>query len=418
MRKKKRILTIVSAVLVTTLFVVLPFVKAAATSTGAVDMLRLYNPNTGEHFYTADVVEKDTLISYGWKYEGIGWIAPTKSNTPVYRLYNPNAGDHHYTTDWSERYALKRLGWNDEGIGWYSDDDKSVPLYREFNPNVATGTHNYTTNQSEHNSLVSLGWVDEGIGWYGLKETPVPKIESQVIYNENDVKITAKEIVKNGNGWDVNFFIENNTNSNLSIYPYAYAINGLMARDGAYVMDCDVAAGKKANASLRIKESLLKQYGITEVRCVDLLMKVYDKDNYSKSFYTDQIELKTNLYNGGHDPLSGKKLFNDEGIRVVFLSRDGNAFNYAITNTTGKLVSFSFEDLSINDYTNSKTDYNLYSVEILNNCKIVATVNVSDEFLSDNDIKEIEKIEWNLKIRPYDDYFNDNKVGPIIHKVK
>ena len=133
-----------------------------------VDMYRLYNKNSGEHFYTSDIVEKNYLSSIGWNYEGVGWTAPEKSNTPVYRLYNPNAGDHHYTTDISERYFLISVGWNDEGIGWYSADSKKVPLYRQYNPNALTGTHNYTTSKSEHSRLVSLGWKDEGIGWYGI----------------------------------------------------------------------------------------------------------------------------------------------------------------------------------------------------------------------------------------------------------
>ena len=53
---------------------------------GSGDMYRIYNPNSGEHFYTSDKVEKDHLVSLGWKYEGIGWKAPTISNYPVYRL--------------------------------------------------------------------------------------------------------------------------------------------------------------------------------------------------------------------------------------------------------------------------------------------------------------------------------------------
>ena len=46
-------------------------------------MHRLYNPNSGEHFYTASVKERDGLVSAGWKYEGVGWTAPGLSSTPV-----------------------------------------------------------------------------------------------------------------------------------------------------------------------------------------------------------------------------------------------------------------------------------------------------------------------------------------------
>lgn len=133
-------------------------------------MYRLYNPNSGEHFYTARAAERDHLVSVGWKAEGVGWIAPSESTTPVYRVYNPNAGDHHYTTSAGERDYLISAGWKAEGIGWYSDDVQSVPIYRQYNPNAAAGAHNYTSNKAENDMLVNNGWKAEGIGWYGLRE--------------------------------------------------------------------------------------------------------------------------------------------------------------------------------------------------------------------------------------------------------
>lgn len=136
-------------------------------------MYRLYNPNSGEHFYTASVLERDATVAAGWNYEGVGWTAPVTSATPVYRLYSGT--DHHYCTGVGERDALIAAGWSYEGIGWYSDDAQGVPLYRQFNPNVDpnaprnnSGSHNYTTDFGEHKSLVSIGWRDEGVGWYGV----------------------------------------------------------------------------------------------------------------------------------------------------------------------------------------------------------------------------------------------------------
>ncbi len=135
----------------------------------SIEMFRLYNPNSGEHFYTASESERNHLISLGWNDEGTGWIAPETSNTPVYRLYNPYGGEHHYTMSVAERDMLIRAGWNDEGIGWYSDDAQAVPLYRQYNPNQPANNHNYTTSLSENNWLVSIGWRAEGIGWYGIE---------------------------------------------------------------------------------------------------------------------------------------------------------------------------------------------------------------------------------------------------------
>lgn len=141
--------------------------KADLDAATPVTMWRLYNPNSGEHFYTASDSERADVIDAGWNDEGVGWRAP-KGGNPVYRLYNKNGGEHHYTLSASERDSLVQAGWSYEGIGWYSDRDKSVPLYREYNPNQFACNHNYTPSKTEHDHLVSLGWHDEGIGWYGI----------------------------------------------------------------------------------------------------------------------------------------------------------------------------------------------------------------------------------------------------------
>ena len=131
-------------------------------------MHRLYNKWTGEHFYTSDDSEFETLVGVGWADEGVGWYAPTEGD-PVYRLYNSYApgGDHHYTMDAAERDHLIAVGWSYEGIGWYSDPFEQTPLYRQYNPYATTGTHNYTADAAENATLVDVGWHAEGIAWYG-----------------------------------------------------------------------------------------------------------------------------------------------------------------------------------------------------------------------------------------------------------
>lgn len=87
---KKSIAAFCSALVV----VVLGTLPAYA-EVGGVPMWRMYNPNSGEHFYTADTNERDSLCGNGWASEGIGWVAPTSGN-PIYRLYNnPRAGEQY-----------------------------------------------------------------------------------------------------------------------------------------------------------------------------------------------------------------------------------------------------------------------------------------------------------------------------------
>ena len=174
MKKKNLLPVIIATVLSCSLFAADLSVSHAADSTG-VAMYRLYNPNSGEHFYTSAVAEKDNLASLGWADEDAAWTAPTSSDTPVYRLYNQNSGEHHYTGSAGEKDYLLSLGWNDEGIGWYSDDDQGEPVYRLYNPNAtgqyAASAHHFTKDMNEKNILIAAGWNDEGIGWYGTDES-------------------------------------------------------------------------------------------------------------------------------------------------------------------------------------------------------------------------------------------------------
>lgn len=160
-----------------------------------IQMHRLYNPYSGEHFYTGSYEEFDYLWNLGWEDEGIGWVAPSYSEYPVYRLYNRNAGEHFFTLSESERDNLVKKGWNYEGIGWYSagvDWQGAAPLYREYNPNAFANNHNYTIGLNEHNYLVSIGWKNEGISWYavnnysaaGTREHPKPA--TPTYYSQRD----------------------------------------------------------------------------------------------------------------------------------------------------------------------------------------------------------------------------------------
>lgn len=130
---------------------------------------RMYNENSGEHFFTKNGAEVAHLKSLGWNYEGEAWAAP-ETGDAVYRLYNKNGGEHFYTKERAEADHLKSLGWNDEGIAWYSDKNHSVPIYRVYNQNAAAFPHHYTANAGEKDNLVKAGWNDEGIGWYGVNK--------------------------------------------------------------------------------------------------------------------------------------------------------------------------------------------------------------------------------------------------------
>ncbi|EOD7437832.1 C39 family peptidase [Enterococcus faecium] len=133
--------------------------RSARSTVKTIPMYRMYNPNSGEHFYTQDTGERDNL-------RRIGWQAPT-SGDPVYRLYNRYNGEHFYTLNAKERDNITKYGWKYEGIGWYSyTGSNGIAVSRLYNKRV--NWHHYTLDQNEKNIITKQGWNYEGVGWYAV----------------------------------------------------------------------------------------------------------------------------------------------------------------------------------------------------------------------------------------------------------
>lgn len=137
-------------------------------------VIRLYNPNSGAHFYTIDKDEANMLIGLGWRGEGMAWESPFNLGTPVFRLYNPNSGEHFYTIKLAERNMLMGNGWNYEKVAFRATAGPTNycgrPVYRVFNPNAGPykSSHVYTVNYNEVDNLTRQGWRDEGkVFWVG-----------------------------------------------------------------------------------------------------------------------------------------------------------------------------------------------------------------------------------------------------------
>ena len=133
-----------------------------------VDMFRMYDPNSGEHFYTGSMEERENLVAVGWQYEGVGFTFPLTTGKPVHRLYDPITGEHLYTMDENEKATLLAAGWNYEGIAFNSGFENEVPQYRLHNPNASRGAYHFTASEEEMNNLIAAGWEYQGIGWYSL----------------------------------------------------------------------------------------------------------------------------------------------------------------------------------------------------------------------------------------------------------
>lgn len=229
--------------------------RTQASESACVSILRLYNPVSGEHFYTSNETEKTCLLKAGWLDEGFGWYSPHSSEVPVYRLYNPNAGDHHYTISEKERNYLAAHGWRYEGIGWYSStDENALPVYRQYNTNAKTGNHNFTANETENRFLKEIGWNQEGIGWYCETKTAKLVAEASLELDTlNDYASPvqlAKRALKEGEKVNSCFMtVHSNIVLTESVKHHAFMISG----DSLYSVTFDPDAGRTEISKKQLK---------------------------------------------------------------------------------------------------------------------------------------------------------------------
>ena len=70
---------------------------------------RMYNTNSGRHYYTAASGERDILKTLGWVYEkdeGFIYTTPVPGSTELFKLYNTGSGVHLYTIRPEEKNAI------------------------------------------------------------------------------------------------------------------------------------------------------------------------------------------------------------------------------------------------------------------------------------------------------------------------
>lgn len=198
----------------------------ASAEENFVRMYRVYNPNSGEHFYTSNVDERIMLVNSGWNDEGLAWVAPYISDTPVYRLYTEGDGkngDHHYTTSEKEKAYLVSIGWKDEGILCYSAEvQDSIPLFRNYNPNAIAGAHNYTVSEEEYSVLNEIGWSDEGIGWYALNKDTRTVVGTNNAYASFEADMTLNGT---GDGYHSKILLTDVTGAKAVSFGIQYAYN-------------------------------------------------------------------------------------------------------------------------------------------------------------------------------------------------
>ncbi|MDE6724392.1 MAG: hypothetical protein K2J79_02205 [Ruminiclostridium sp.] len=258
-------------------------------------------------------------------------------------------------------------------------------------------------------------------------------IEETVIYNENNIKITATELTYSSSSVSIGLNIENNTAENLSfrcgtIGYSANSVNGYMVETG-YV-NCDVSAGKKAMDTVEFDLDALMLYGIDEIGEIELAFSI-ENENYDY-IYTDPLKIKTSAfgsvdyekntfqttineesiksqYGFSVDSFFDEKLFDKNGVKVIsealVTNKSGEqVLIIELENSSSKQLEISLGKISLNGLTVENGTKTINTVNPNKKCVVGITLSslLDENYWDIFGLKEIGKIDLRLKTEEND----------------
>lgn len=261
------------------------------------------------------------------------------------------------------------------------------------------GTKEIVGNGSDDATTEGENGSDEGSTAPEEAEDPATITET-VCFEYNGVIVTAKEIVNDfllGTG--IKLHIENNSEKDYSIGTRQVIVNNCMIFD---YFSCSVAAGKKANDTLYLSSSDLREAGIDNIGQVEIYFYVYDSTTYETVHETSCVTIKTSHYDEMDTTVenAGHTLYDKDGIKIVAKYVDestllGKTIALYIENNSSVNIGISDEDLSVNGY--MITGY--FSETVYSGKYALSEITLSSSELEENGITEVEEVE--LKFRIY-----------------
>lgn len=247
----------------------------------------------------------------------------------------------------------------------------------------------------------------------------IPTIEETVILEHEGVKVTAKEYTADSIWGDgIKLLVENNGDKSVGVSCENVIVNDYMLTD---FFSTTVAAGKKDNETLYLSSSELEAAGVTNVGKVEVQLYLYDADSYSTIYTGELVEIQTSEYANMDTTADnvGAELYNENGVRIVgkYVNEDsfwGAAVLLYVENNTGRDITVSCEDLSVNGF---MVDCWFYC-DVVAGKKAVEEITLFDSTMEENGITSIEDIELVFTAYDSNTYADIFKSEPISFSAK
>jgi hypothetical protein len=235
------------------------------------------------------------------------------------------------------------------------------------------------------------------------------KVSKKTIYKGNGVVISVDKATKGSRYVDITFVVKNNSDKDYDIAAHEYAINNLMAGGSTYMSDVNVPSGKKARFTVSINKEWFKNNGIKTFKKFDVLFWGYGES--MKEWESPKVSFSTNKDNGkGYFKPKKAAKVSDENIDIGYISKKSDKYKFYVKNKTERERRWTVENCSVNGWSFDlgSAKYDLYSEPILNGCYAVFEIPVDKDFKSENSIKKIKEIEFDIEFEGgFDDDYNN-----------
>ncbi|SEM38789.1 hypothetical protein SAMN04487770_13632 [Butyrivibrio sp. ob235] len=239
-------------------------------------------------------------------------------------------------------------------------------------------------------------------------------IEEQVLYDENDIKITATGMEDSWAGTKLTLLIENNSAKGITVQARNANVNGYMVDT---MMSADVSAGKKSNDGLTFQTSGLKECGIEQIATMEFFFHIFDSETWDEIVDTDVIKIETSIADGyvqNYDD-SGEVLVDTNDVKIVGkgLSDKNSVFGPGvilyIENNSDKDITIQVRDVSVNGF---MVDTSM-SEDVVAGKKAISAVTFFSSSLEENGITDITDVELYFHIfdqKSWDEIFDSDVI--------
>ena len=281
--------------------------------------------------------------------------------------------------------------------------------------NQISPTNNTNNSSSTTNNTDSTTPVEPD------KEETSYILSDFVVVDNEYCKVTIKNCVAAKNGdVEIKTLLENKTEDKTLMFALDdVAVNGWMIDP---LFATSVAAGKKANSPIEFYGDSLEDCGINTVDKIEFNLRVYDYDDWSADAFVDEV---FSIYPTGLDDASvvsperwkGKNeetiIDNDKCTFIVLGTYIDDFWGYSLVvyleNKSDTTLMFSWDDVSVNGFMIDP----FWASSVTKGNKELSTISFSDSDFEENGIKDVEEIEFCLRIHDYEKWDAKDLVNDI-----